>query len=141
MKWVTWKNIGIDRMACAWLILKRIDPTAEFAFVVQGYPTPEDYEPFDIPGVHLSHRLGHCTFHTMLQEYQLDDPVLERIASIIDDADLVQDITLEPIAYGLDAICEGLRLISDDDHAAVVHGCTIYDALYARLALEWKGKS
>ena len=32
MKWVTWENIGVDRMACAWLIL-RIDPQAEFSFV------------------------------------------------------------------------------------------------------------
>ena len=31
MKWVTWKNIGVDRMACAWLIRRRIDPEAEFS--------------------------------------------------------------------------------------------------------------
>ena len=36
MKWVTWKNIGVDRMACAWLILRQIDPQAEFAFIPMG---------------------------------------------------------------------------------------------------------
>ena len=33
MKWVTWQQVGVDRMACAWLITKHIDPDAEFLFV------------------------------------------------------------------------------------------------------------
>ena len=31
MRWVTWEDVGIDRMGCAWLIRSRIDPAAEFA--------------------------------------------------------------------------------------------------------------
>ncbi|WP_430735824.1 chromate resistance protein ChrB domain-containing protein [Gracilibacillus dipsosauri] len=30
MKWVTWENVGVDSMACAWLVKKWIDPEAEF---------------------------------------------------------------------------------------------------------------
>ena len=26
MKWVTWENVGVDRIACAWLIKRSIDP-------------------------------------------------------------------------------------------------------------------
>jgi hypothetical protein len=26
MKWVTWEQVGVDRVACAWLIKKYIDP-------------------------------------------------------------------------------------------------------------------
>ena len=29
MKWVTWENVGIDRIGCAWLIRKHIDPKAK----------------------------------------------------------------------------------------------------------------
>lgn len=36
MKWATWENVGVDRMACAWLIRKHIDPKATFAFVPKG---------------------------------------------------------------------------------------------------------
>ena len=36
MKWVTWKNIGVDRMACIWLIRRWIDPAAEFSFIPVG---------------------------------------------------------------------------------------------------------
>jgi hypothetical protein len=139
MKWVTWENIGVDRMGCAWLIQRFIDLQAEFRFIPSGQtPLPEGYEPFDIPGVRLSHRRNHCTFHTMLHEYKLDDPILKRIASIIDEADVTQEVTVEPVAAGLDFICQGLRLISVDDHDAVERGKLIYEALYARLSSEPK---
>ena len=36
MKWVTWEQVGVDRMACAWLITKYIDRDAEFLFVPAG---------------------------------------------------------------------------------------------------------
>ncbi|MDP1799044.1 MAG: chromate resistance protein [Planctomycetaceae bacterium] len=38
MKWVTWENVGIDRIGCAWLIQREIDPQAEFRFVPRGAP-------------------------------------------------------------------------------------------------------
>lgn len=91
MKWVTWENVGVDRMACAWLIRKQIDLKAKFLFVPMGsQPLPTGAEPFDIPGVRLSHHQGHCSFHALLHEYNLDDPVLHRIARIVDEADTVR---------------------------------------------------
>ena len=135
MKWVTWENIGVDRMACAWLIRRWIDPEAEFLFIPMGEKSfPEDGEPFDIPGVRLSHRGGHSTFHTILKEYHLDDPLLQRIANIVDEADVTQDVTIESIADGLDFICRGLRRISKDDFEAMERGQLIYEALYAELS-------
>jgi hypothetical protein len=137
MKWVTWEQVGVDRMACAWLIQKYLDPQAEFVFVPAGKTSlPEGAEPFDIPGVHLSHHRGHCTFSTMLRVYDLSDPVLHRMAHIVDEADVVQEVTLEPVAPGLDLICRGLRLVSQDDQVALIRGRLLYDALYAVLASE-----
>src|SRR5258707_15877150 len=134
MKWVTWENVGIDRMGCAWLILRFIDPQAEFHFVPAGQmPLPEGYEPFDIPGVRLTHRGGHSTFHTMLREYSLNDSILRCIAGMIDEADVAQEVTLDPVATGLDFICQGIRRISADDFVAIERGRLIYDALYAQL--------
>ena len=137
MNWVTWENIGVDRMGCAWLILRFIDPAANFSFIPREQTAlPEGFEPFDIPGVRLTHRGGHCTFHTLLHEYQLSDPILRRIASIIDEADVAQEVTLEPIATGLDFLCQGVRRISPDDQTALERGRLIYEALYAQLAAE-----
>jgi len=135
MKWVTWENIGVDRMACAWLIRRWIDPKAEFFFIPGGEkPRSEDGEPFDIPGAHYSHHDGHCTFHTFLKEHKLNDPVLKRIAQMVDEADVVHEVSVEPAAAGLDLICRGLRVISRDDSEALEHGRLIYEALYAELS-------
>ncbi|MEW9672725.1 chromate resistance protein ChrB domain-containing protein [Ammoniphilus sp. 3BR4] len=137
MKWVTWEKVGVDRMACAWLIRKWIDSDAEFLFVPVGQkPLPEGAEPFDIPGVRLTHRRGHCTFHTMLREFKIEDPILERIARIVDEADTVQEVILEPVAPGLDYICDGIRLTSPDDLTALERGSLIFEAVYAQLSAE-----
>lgn len=137
MKWITYKNVGVDRMGCAWLIRRHIDAKAQFLFVERSTKElPKGAEPFDIPGVRLSHHQGHCSFHAFLREYKLTDPVLARIARIIDEADTVQEVLLEPASAGLDLICEGTRLTSPDDETALARGELIYDALYARLTQE-----
>jgi hypothetical protein len=140
MNWVTWKNVGVDRIGCAWLIRKWIDPDAEFSFIERGEQIPSDAKPFDIPGVRFSHHEGHCSFHALVAYHGLTDSVLQRIARMIDEADTIQVAALEPAASGLDLICEGLRLISPDDHAAVETGRVIYDAVYARLCAEMEEK-
>jgi len=135
MKWVTWENVGVDRIACAWLIRRFIDTEAEFLFVPAGLkPLPEGAEPFDIPGVRLSHRRGRCSFSTFLREFELKDPILQHIARIVDEADVVQEVAVEPAALGLDLICRGLRRTSPDDLTALARGGLVYDALYAELA-------
>ena len=136
MKWVTWENVGVDRIGCAWLIRNFVDPKAQFLFIPRGAVLPSKAEPFDIPAAKLSHHGGHCSFHAVLKAYKLDDPILARIARIVDEADTVQEVKVEPAAAGLDLICEGIRLISPNDQTAVDRGGEIYDALYARLAAE-----
>ena len=137
MKWITWEDVGIDRMGCAWLISRFADPEAEFLFLPYGETAlPAGPEPFDIPGVRLSHRRGHSTFHTILDEYGLDDPILRRIAQIVDEADTAQEVMLEPAAPGVDLICRGLRRTSPGDVVALERGRLIYEALYAQLAAD-----
>jgi hypothetical protein len=134
MKWVTWQDVGVDRIGCAWLIRNYIDPAAEFVFVPEGSTKlPQTAEPFDIPGTRLSHHEGHCSFYAILREHKLDDPILKKIAIIIDEADTVQEVSVEPAAAGLDVICRGVRLSCPDDLAALERGAVIYDALYAAL--------
>ena len=135
MKWVTWEYIGVDRMASAWLIKRFIDPEAEFTFIPAGQkPLPEGAEPFDIPGVRFSHHRGHCTFYSLLKEFKLKDPILARIAQIVDEADVIQEAAVEPAAPGLDLVCRGIRRTSQDDWQALERGALIYDGLYAEIS-------
>lgn len=137
MKWVTWENIGVDRMASAWLIRRWIDPKAEFFFIPSGEKSgPKDGEPFDIPGARYSHHGGHCTFYALLKEHKINDAILSRIAQMVDEADVIQEVSIEPAATGLDLICRGLRQISKDDFEALERGNLIYDAIYAQLKFD-----
>jgi hypothetical protein len=134
MKWVTWENIGVDRMACCWLIKKYIDQEAEFIFIPEGeQETPDGTRGFDIPGAEFSHRNGRCSFYSLIEDYSLEDTVLKKIAQIVDEADTVQEVFLEPVAPGLDFICDGISLNSNDDHEALDNGFIIYEALYAMI--------
>ncbi len=135
MKWVTWEHIMVDRMACSWLIRRQVDPQAEFIFIPPGSRSiPPGAEPFDIPGTRLSHHRGHSSFYALLKEYQIKDPILQQLARIVDEADVVQEVMVEPAAPGLDLICRGLRRNCADDYEAIKAGCLIYDALYAELS-------
>ena len=78
--------------------------------------------------------MGCCSFSTFLREFDLKDPVLQHIARIVDEADVVQEVAVEPAAPGLDLICRGLRRTSPDDLTALARGGLVYDALYAELA-------
>ena len=99
---------------------------------------PEGAEPFDIPGVRFSHHRGHCTFHSLIKEHRLKDPVLVRLAAIVDEADVIQEAAVEPAAPGLDLVCRALRRTSKDDKEAVERAVLLYDALYSELGAEGK---
>jgi hypothetical protein len=142
MKWITRERARVDRIACPWLITRFIDKTPEFIFVApdQVMPTAERTGaiPFDIPGVELTHVGEGCSFDTFLDKYQLADPALREIATIVRGADTERP-DLTPQSAGLLAISLGLRSSFDDDHEVLRHGFVIYDALY-RWANELRGE-
>jgi hypothetical protein len=51
VRWATRARIHVDRAACAWLIVRFIDPDAEFVFVHDPADVPSGATPFDMRGV------------------------------------------------------------------------------------------
>ncbi|NYI81226.1 chromate resistance protein ChrB domain-containing protein [Nocardioides panzhihuensis] len=98
MKWATRAGVHIDRAACAWLIRRHIDPDAEFVFVTDPDDVPDDSTPFDMRGIDLGHHGNDCSFETILRRYDLADPVLWRIAAIVHEADIEDDVYDAPEA-------------------------------------------
>ncbi|MDP1669580.1 sulfurtransferase/chromate resistance protein [Phaeovulum sp.] len=131
--WVTRHRPKIDRIACPWLIRRFIDPGARFLFVapaeVVGVAERFGATPFDVEGVHFSHRGETCTFDTMLAEFALSSPALARLALVIRGADTDRH-DLHPAAAGLLAISVGLSRQYRDDTAQLQAGIALYDALY-----------
>jgi hypothetical protein len=130
MRWATRAGIHVDRTACAWLIRRFIDPEAEFVFVHDPDDVPDDATPFDMRGAELSHRVGGCTFETMLAHYKLDDPALADIARIVHEADLEDERYDAPEGRGLDVIIRGLSLIAQSDEQMLELSSPIYDGLH-----------
>jgi hypothetical protein len=129
MRWATREHIHIDRAACAWLIRRHIDDRAEFIFVTDPADIPPDATAFDIPGAVLSHHSGDCSFETILRSYQLDDPVLWRLAAIVHEADLDDQRYDAPEAPGLDIVLRGLSMTRGDQEILGLTG-PVFDGIY-----------
>ncbi|HKO57677.1 MAG TPA: chromate resistance protein ChrB domain-containing protein, partial [Thermoanaerobaculia bacterium] len=63
--WITREDIGIDRMASAWLIRRYIDPNARFRFVEPGTVPKISEMSFDMPGAIFTHEKDKCTFQVI----------------------------------------------------------------------------
>jgi hypothetical protein len=129
MRWATRRHCHVDRAACAWLIVRFVDPAAEFVFVDDPDEVPPDATPFDMRGVELSHHGGECSFEAFLRRYELDDPALAWIAQIVHECDLEDERYDAPEAPGLDAIIRGLSLGHDDD-ALLAITAAFFNGLY-----------
>ncbi len=134
MKWITRERPKIDRIACPWLIERFIDRNAEFLYVpasdVLSIAKSTGATPYDIPGVEMTHVGELCSFDAFLAKYQLTDPALQQLATIVRGADTSR-LDLSPQSPGLYALSLGLSKIFSDDHEMLRHGMVMYDALYA----------
>lgn len=129
MKWGTRRAVHVDRVACAWLIRRFLDPAAEFVFVTDADELPPDATPFDMRGAALSHRRGGCSFETFLAQYNLSEPALTEIGRIVHEADLADERYDAPEAPGLDVLIRGLSLVLPDEEVLAVTR-HLFDGLY-----------
>jgi hypothetical protein len=133
-RWVTRERPKIDRLACPWLIRRFIDPYALFFYVpahrVRAEAEALGAEPYDIADVRFSHRGPRCSFDAFLEEFGLDDAVIDAVAKIVRAADTAR-LEQSREAPGLLAISLGLSAMIADDLLLLEQAMPIYDALYA----------
>jgi hypothetical protein len=79
-------------------------------------------------GVEFGDHGSDCTFETLLRRYDLDDPVLWRIAEIVREADLDERFDA-PEALGLDVAVRGLSMVCGDTQILAIRG-PVFDGLY-----------
>ncbi len=132
-RWVTRERPKIDRIACPWLVARFIDRDAEFRYVKAGdvrrIAEEERAVPFDIPDVRFSHEGDLCSFDAFLKVFQLDEPALRVLATVIRGADTGR-LDLAPEAAGLLAVSLGLSRLRTNDQEMLRDGLVMYDALY-----------
>jgi len=135
-RWATRARPWVDRLACAWLIRRFIDPHARFVWmadpaVATATPiTPRGALGFDYDGARFTHVGTRVTFEVLVASFGLDsDPRLQRIAGAVHylDAGGIP----APEAAGLESVLGGLRELHADDDRLVASAATVFDALYA----------
>ena len=131
--WVTRYQPKIDRIACPWLIRRFFDKDARFLFVspaeVIGVSERYNAIPFNIEDTFWCHPGDTCTFDTMLDEFGLRHPALDRLSTVVRAAD-TDNHDLAPEAAGLLALSVGLSRQYRHDLEPLKAGMHLYDALY-----------
>ncbi len=127
-RWVTRPHPHVDRVACAWLIRRFIDPKA----VIRYATAPGAGEvAFDMSNAEFGHRGNLCTFETMVKAFGLNDPRLQAIAEIVHEIDLRDGRYVRPEIAGIDAILSGWKAYSDAEQES--HGTALFEGLYGSL--------
>jgi len=133
-RWMTRRNLHVDRLASAWLIKQLIDKRPRFYFVAEG-ETVEGAIAFDMYGAEFTHHGEDCTFETLLKRFGLSGTKgLRAIAEIVHDIDLKDDKFHRLEAAGLNAIISGLSETLRDDRKLLQQCAAIFEGLLALLS-------
>ena len=137
VKWITRKNIMIDRVACPWLIQRFLDPDAQFLFVEEknllDSALAEGATPFDAPRIskiRLNHRGSRCTFEALLHDYNLSNSALTQLGLMVRAADVKGQEGVAMEGPGLRALAQGFAALGLTDEQRLAQQFPVYDALY-----------
>ena len=126
-RWVTRPRPHVDRLACAWLIRRFIDPKAEIRYATD--PMPNEVT-FDMRGAEFGHIEDRCTFETMLSAFNLNEPALHVVAEIVHDIDIRDGRYARPEIGGIDIVLKGWLLAGLSDSELESRGVALFDGLY-----------
>jgi hypothetical protein len=138
MKWITRKDVKVDRVACPWLIKRFVDLHAEFLFVEEKDLLDESKRqgatPFDAPkieAIKLNHRGPRCTFEAIIEDYAISDSAIHALGLIVRAADVKGQEVVAPEGIGLRSIAQGFAAMGLSDEERLARQFPVYDALYA----------
>jgi hypothetical protein len=82
--WATRKPLWADRLACAWLIRRFVDPEAQLLWLDKSETAPPEAIGFGFEGAHFTNSEDRVTYEQMLARLKLgDNPALAKIGSIV----------------------------------------------------------
>ena len=129
--WVTRKGVYVDRIACAWLIRRFIDPDAQFRFVSgKGYRPRTGELRFDMFEGEFTHDGDLCSFEVLSKRFFPEDQALVHIGKVIHDLDFKDAKFKRPETAGIGGLMGGLAAAHKSDEARLDRGSAIFDDLY-----------
>lgn len=126
-RWVTRPHPHVDRMACAWLIRRFINPKAVIRY--SNSPEPNEVS-FDMKNDHFGHRGNLCTFETMMLSFKLENTGLKPIAEIVHEIDLHDDRYVWPEIAGIERLLDGWSMSNLAESELEEKGISLFEGLY-----------
>ena len=139
--WVTRRGVHVDRMACAWLIRRFIDPEARFRFVPGlSHRRRKSELRFDMAEAEFTHEGDRCSFEVLYRRAGLDDPALVAIGELVHDLDLGDGKYARPETPGLQRVLAGIVARNDDDEDRIARATDVFDDLHASFRRTERGR-
>jgi hypothetical protein len=127
--WVTRKPLWADRLACAWLIRRFVDPEATIVWLDKGAAVPADAVGFGFDGAHFTNSEARVTYEEMLSRLDLARNVaLGRIGSIVHFLE-VRGAPV-PEALGVQTLLQGALRRAQGENELLAEAEKTFDLLY-----------
>ncbi|NKI72257.1 chromate resistance protein [Collimonas pratensis] len=125
--WATRRRPWVDRLACAWLIRRFIDPQARLLWLASPCDCPADALGFDFDGATFSHVGSRVSFEVLLASFGLEHAALKRLGALVHYLDVggVQP----PESAGIESVLAGLRAAITDDDQLLATASNVFDGL------------
>jgi hypothetical protein len=127
--WATRRPPWADRLACAWLIRRFVDPEGTVSWLDKAQECPAGTVGFAFDGARLSNSASQVTFEVMLQQFGLSkNAALAKIGAIVHFLE-VRD-TPVPEAAGVQTLLQGAARRSTSDEELLAEAEKTFDLLY-----------
>ena len=127
--WVTRKPLWADRLACAWLIRRFVDPEATVTFLEKTQPLLADALTFGFEGAHFANSATRVTYEEMLVKLDLaKNAALTKIGSIVHFLEVRGTPVAE--AAGVQTLLQGAQRRSNSESELLREAEKTFDLLY-----------
>ena len=127
--WATRKPLWADRLACAWLIRRFVDPEARLLWLEKSETAPPEAIGFGFEGAHFTNSEDRVTYEQMLASFKLgDNPALAKIGGIVHFLEIRG--TTVPEAAGVQTLLQGALRRSPSERHLLGEVEKTFDLLY-----------
>jgi hypothetical protein len=127
--WATRKPLWADRLACAWLIRRFVDPEAKLVWLEKTENAPSGAIGFAYDGAHFAANEARVSYEEMLRRLKLaDNAALAKIGSIVHSLEMRGDPV--PEAAGVQTLLQGAHRRSSAEPDLLAEAEKTFDLLY-----------
>ncbi|HET7197122.1 MAG TPA: chromate resistance protein ChrB domain-containing protein [Burkholderiales bacterium] len=127
--WATRKPVWADRLACAWLIRRFIDPEAKLVWLEKGEAAPSGALGYAYDGAHFAANEVRVSYEEMLRRLSLAaNPALVKIGGIVHSLEMRGEAV--PEAAGVQTLLQGAQRRSSGEAELLAEAEKTFDLLY-----------